>query len=163
MIPFLIDLLSCLSAFIHSRYRPGLESLALRHELNVPHRPPRARSRLPTSGCILWVWLSQPLPTWGSPKSWGVAPGWVWIGPSALGETKLSGAMRVLDPSFPAVPSRRYQMPHLCIMLCASNISYLRAIRDRPPHLTWIRLEQANLQLKCAASGFPPRILTGAS
>ena len=72
----------------------------------------------------------QPLLTWGSPKSWGVAPGWVWVGPSALGETNLSDAMRALDLGFPAVPSRRYQMPYLCPMLCTSNISYLRATRD---------------------------------
>jgi len=71
----------------------------------------------------------QPLLTWGSPESWGVAPGWVWVGPSALGETNLSAAMRALDLSFPPVPSRRHQMPYLCTMLCTSNISYLRAIR----------------------------------
>ena len=70
------------------------------------------------------------------------------------------GYNKFLDLSFPAVPSRRYHMPYLCTMLCTSNISYLRAIRDYPPHLTWIRLAPANLQLKCAASGFPPRILT---
>ncbi len=74
----------------------------------------------------------QPLLTWGSPKSWGVAPGWVWVGPSALGETSLSASMRALDLSFPAVPSRRYQMPYLCTMLRTSNISYLRAIPDCP-------------------------------
>jgi len=78
----------------------------------------------------------QPLLTWGLPKSWGVAPGWVWVGPSALGETNLSAAMRALDLRFPAVPSRRYQMPYLCTMLCTSNISYLRAIRDRAGALT---------------------------
>jgi hypothetical protein len=77
----------------------------------------------------------QPLLTCGSPKSWGVAPGWVWVGPSALGETNLSAAMRALDLSFPAVPSRRYQMPYLCAMLRTSNIPYLRAIRDCPPRL----------------------------
>ena len=73
----------------------------------------------------------QPLLTLESPKSWGVAPGWVWVGPSALGETNLSAAIRALDLSFPAVPSQHYQTPYLCTMLCICNISCLRAIPIR--------------------------------
>ena len=60
----------------------------------------------------------QPSLTWGSPRILGRCPRLVWAGPSALGDTNLRPAMWGMDLSFPAVPSPRCQMPHLCTMLC---------------------------------------------
>jgi hypothetical protein len=63
MIPFFLGLLTCLSAFFHSRYNLGLEILALRQQLGILKlKHPCPRLRIPDR--IFWVLLRRLWPAW---------------------------------------------------------------------------------------------------
>jgi putative transposase len=63
MIPFFIGLLTCLSAFFHSRYNLGLEILALRQQLGVLKRK-HPRPRLQNQDRTFWILLCWLWPAW---------------------------------------------------------------------------------------------------
>ena len=155
MISVLLSLLLTLRGWARSHAALQLEVLALRHQLQVPHRARSPRLRLTTADRLLWVWLARVWNNWRTalvivkPETvltWqrrGFRLFWTWKSRRRTGRPTVPSDVRSLirtmsraNPLWGA-PRIHGELLKLGIDVCQATVAKYMVRPRRPPSQTW--------------------------